>query len=84
MERAKYGGLMPSLVLRTRPTRHLHPFKAHHLSNTFVSRVIDAALREGWNPTTFGLDCRWLGAAACSHIIETLSSQAIATPQFPA
>jgi hypothetical protein len=48
--------------------------KPHHLSEPFVSRVIDAALHEGWNPTAPGLDCYWLDAAACSHIIETLSS----------
>ncbi len=52
--------------------------KPHHLSEPFVSKVIDTALREGWSPTASGLDCHWLGAAACSHIIDSLSSQATA------
>jgi len=48
--------------------------KPHHLCESFVSKAIDTALHAGWNPTESGLDCHWLDAAACSHIIETLSS----------
>ncbi len=57
--------------------------KLHHLSEPFVSKAIDAALREGWSPTAPGLDCHWLDASACSQIINSLSSQATAATQSP-
>lgn len=46
-----------------------------HLSELVVSKVIDAALEEGWQPDASGLDCYWLGAETCSSIIAEIENE---------
>lgn len=46
-----------------------------HLNELFVSKVIDVALDQGWEPEALCRDCHWLEARTCSRIIDELESQ---------